>query len=125
MTRKYLAAASGSLLGTLLVLSACSTKAGTFTSHSNFAYPNSNIHELGPAHGEKTISSWFVPPIVSLEDVLEAKQQALDTYANANILINYTEDVEWTNYVLLPYYEVTYIIDGTAANMSIGDQDLK
>jgi len=101
----------------------CAVKMGHFVPNSHFAYPNSNITNLGPVSAEVKKSAFLIPPTLTLDDVRGAYRSALQKAQGANILINFKEDTTFTMY---PYfYVISYQIEGTAAHMEVGKQTLK
>lgn len=103
----------------LAATTGCSTTFGHFVPNSQFAYPNSNIKSLGPVKAEVEHYS----KSLTLEDIKKCYNDALAKAPGANILINYRED---TTYTSLPIgYKVKYVLEGEAAQQTIGQQHLK
>lgn len=108
----------------ILVMAGCSHTFGSYVPNAQFAYPNSNIKPLGTVQAKVTKTG--SPPVLTLEDVKKAYNDALSQAEGANILINYKEDTTWTS-VPLPLFPSTveYRIEGTAARMEVGTKALK
>ena len=105
----------------------CSTRIGRYVPNAQFAYPNSNITTLGPTKGAASRWSILFAPKLSVKDIRAAHNEALSAAAGANILINFKEDTTFTTIPipLLPVYIVTYSVEGEAAQMDIGKQELE
>jgi hypothetical protein len=101
-------------------------KMGRVVTNSQFAYPNSNVKALGPVRAEVTKSGWFSPPPLEMKDVKAAYNRALSQVEGANLLINYKEDTTVTYYPIAYfwYFTVKYEIEGQAARMTVGKQEL-
>ena len=104
----------------------CTIKLGMFLPNSNFAYPNSNVEPLGRVTGSASKTTVFSAAIVDKE--------MLDTaYANAlkqkggDLLINYKLTTETTMIPIpfIPIFITELKVDGTAAKMTVGKQELK
>lgn len=102
----------------------CTMEVGRYVPNSQFAYPNSNVEVLGPVSGKVSRTSVLFSPSLSLEDIKGAYNEALSQAEGANILLNYTEDTAYTNWVI-PVYTVEYRIEGQAARMEVGRQELE
>jgi hypothetical protein len=104
----------------------CTIGSGTWpVSHSNFAYPNSNIVPLGHVKGEASqfylLHSIVVDPALHEKAVQEAIKQK-----GGDILVDYYVRYHVKQY--LPMFlltESTWIVEGTAAKMEIGKQTLQ
>ena len=115
--KRYIVAMAG------LLLTACTTVSYDLHPKSHFDYPNSNIKPLGQASGEASQISLFLPPSLSGELERQAVQAALSTKPGADILINYTAETKITALAFI--YILAHKVQGTAASMSVGVQDLK
>lgn len=105
-------------------MAACTVKGGRFVSNSQFAYPNSNIKILGPAHAEITKKRIILAPTFDIKELKQTYNKALAGQAGANILVNYSEDT--TFYTVFGIANtMTYEIKGEAAKMEIGRQYLR
>ena len=108
-----------SVVVALAATTGCSTTFGHFVPNSQFAYPNSNIKSLGPVRAEVTCFG----RAFTVEEIRKCYNDALAQAPGANILINYRED---TTYTSLPVsYKVKYVVEGEAAQQTIGQQHLK
>lgn len=122
MDRRRLCGLTLVALAALLCVAGCSMKMGHLVTNSQFAYPNSNIKTLGQVRAEVSRGKWFTPPMLTIEDIRGAYQEALRREEGANILINFKED---TTYTMFPFYSmVKYEIEGEAARMDVGQQEL-
>ena len=119
------------VLGLMLIacalLSGCTYRYGQLTPNSQFAYANSNVTPLGHVHGEVSKGTWIWYPSLTVSDVKSAYNDALKKAEGANILINFKEDTE---FLMIPiplftYYRVKYTLDGEAAKMEVGSQELR
>jgi hypothetical protein len=113
-----------SLLG-FVMFSGCTFQYGHMQPNSQFAYANSNVKALGPVHAETKKSGWFAPPSLNVDDIKGVYNKALSQVEGANILINFKEDTYFTSYSPLPLYQIKYVLDGEAAKMTVGTQELK
>ena len=108
----------------MFFMTACTVKGGRFVPNSQFAYPNSNIKMLGPAHAEITKKSIIIAPKFDIKDLKQTYNKALASQAGANILVNFSEDT--TFYTVLGIANtLTYELNGEAAKMEVGRQYLK
>ncbi|MCK4340682.1 MAG: hypothetical protein KAY37_03025 [Phycisphaerae bacterium] len=103
----------------------CTYQAGRFVPNSQYAYPNSNIKSLGPVRAEVSKTWWIFTPELKLEDVRKCYNDALSQVSGANILINYSEDTIYTTYPILSIHNVKYVLEGEAARMTVGRQELR
>jgi len=100
----------------------CSTTVGTFQPTTHFAYPNSNVQPLGHISASISEGSFIFPPSLDKEKILKLMNDALAQKPGADMITNYRLD---TTYTMYPYYTVqTVKIEGTAAKMEVGEQDL-
>ena len=124
--RKYgIVVTCGVCLILLSSSSGCTHTAGHFNPNTQYAYPNSNIESLGPVRAEMSKTMWILSPQLELEDVKKCYNDALSQASGANILINYSEDTTYTMIPILEIRNVKYVIEGEAARMTIGQQDLR
>ncbi len=105
----------------------CSSTGGAFVPHSQFVYPNSNVKVLGQAKAEISKTGVFMPPNLTIEDLRKVYQQALSQVSGANVLVNYKEDTHFSYIPLpiFPIYTIRYTIEGDAARMEAGKQELR
>lgn len=115
----------GLLFLACVILSGCTYRYGRLQPNSQFPYANSNVTPLGHVHAEVKTSSWFVYPKLGVDDIKGTYNDALRQQAGANILINFKEDTYTTSFAIIPYYQIRYVIDGEAARMDVGRQELK
>ena len=114
---------------TSLIMSGCSTKvgfSGSNTISTNFVYPNSNVVPLGEVSAETSKTTWFLPPTLTYEDVVELREQALSQQAGATNIINPMVDTKFTviPIPILNIFTMTTTIKGTAVKAEVGKQKL-
>ena len=93
-------------------------------SQSHFDFPNSNVYPLGHVTGKATITSLFTPALITGDLKERAINDALAKNPEAELLVNYTENVKIVYFVILPIYIMDYEVEGTAAKMTVGKQHL-
>ncbi len=125
MTQRLMVLATGLALIVLASTGGCSYTYGHFTPNTQYAYPNSNIDTLGPVKAEIVKTTWIITPQLKLGDVRECYHDALSQASGANILINYSEDTTYTRIPILAINSIKYAIEGEAARMTVGKQELK
>ncbi len=102
----------------------CTYQVGHFNPNTQFAYPNSNIKTLGPVKAEVKKIWWLLSPTLELEDIKSCYNEALSQASGANLLINYSEDTYYTQIPIIGINIIKYVIEGEAAHMTIGQQEL-
>jgi hypothetical protein len=108
----------------MFVMSGCSkTYVTGFRTESNFAFPNSNVSPLGATSGSSApacslLGVDFVTSSMQDEAVKNALQKK-----QGDILVNYLEFTTMTNLLILNC--TSYSVEGTAAKMTVGMQNLK
>lgn len=100
----------------------CSTTHGSFEPNTHFAFPNSNVQPLGHISATVKEGGFLIPPTLTKEKVLKLTSDALGQKPGADMVINYRLDTTYTMYPL--YYVQTIKLEGTAAKMQVGEQDL-
>jgi hypothetical protein len=113
------------LASAIVLATGCTYRAGHFNPNTQFAYPNSNIKTLGPVKAEVKKTTWIVRPELKLDDIKGCYNEALAQASGANILVNYSEDTYFTAVPFLSIFTVRYVIQGEAAAMTIGQQELR
>lgn len=108
----------------MFVATGCSkTYVTGFHTESNFAYPNSNVTPLGYAAGASSPAcSLFGQKFVTADMQDEAVKNALQA-KQGDILVNYIAFTKLSSYLIINCTE--YMVEGTAAKMVIGTQNLK
>lgn len=104
-------------------LSACTFKAGAVTPNANFVYPNSNVETLGSVTASKSKFGVFVAKSLSMRELEDLYRSAL-AQKNGDILINARIDASVTFWEILPLFNSSWTISGTAARMTVGTQKL-
>ncbi|MCL7423329.1 MAG: hypothetical protein M8364_20785 [Methylobacter sp.] len=111
-----------SLAALALSQSGCSTTHGTFEPTAHFAYPNSNVQPMGHVSATVKEGMFLIPPTLNKEKVLKLMSDALAQQPGADAIINYRLD---TTYTMYPFYYVqTVKLEGSAAKMQVGEQEL-
>lgn len=105
------------------VTTGCAVTAGRFNTETHFSFPNSNVVPLGQV--KSTMSRWsFLFPKVTADDALGLMKEAIAQQSGADLVINYVLDTKTT--IFPPFIYITDIVlEGTAARMEIGEQDLR
>ena len=109
----------------LCYVSGCQTTVGHMVPNSQFAYPNSNVKMLGPVKAEITKTSWLIAPDLKIADLRKCYNDAMSKASGANILVNYRESTTLTIYPIIFVSSVKYTLEGDAAQMDVGKQQLK
>jgi hypothetical protein len=110
-----------------LMLSSCTQKFYLRSAQAQFTYPNSNVVPTGQkVTGKVSKIKLFLPPSITSELEGQAVNAALRQSNGADILINV--DKFW-NVTMIPLYIInlyvaTYTVEGEAAKMTLGKQDL-
>jgi len=110
-----------------LFQSSCSSTNGAFVPNTHFAFPNSNVQPMGHINATVSEGAFIFPPSLTKEKVLKLMSDALAQKPGADMVINYRIDTTYTAYPFysLPLYTVqTLKLEGTAAKMQVGEQDL-
>jgi len=113
-----------SVLCMAFTMAGCSkTYVTGFHTESNFAYPNSNVTPLGYASGVSSSACAFMGQKFVTSDMQdEAVKNALQS-KQGDILVNYIAFTKLTNLFIMNCTE--YLVEGTAAKMVIGTQNLR
>lgn len=106
------------------MLAACSMTAGGVGEKTHFSFPNSNVSPLGPVKVEKVKWSWIFPRNFSAQEMKDMLNEALAQQAGADLVINYKTDVTVTVVPILNIIKTTFVLQGTAADMVVGEQAL-
>ncbi len=93
-------------------------------SQSHFDFPNSNVYPLGHVSGKSSLATFFTPPLITGDLKERAINDALAKNPEAELLVNYTENVKIITFLILPLYVMNYEVEGTAAKMTVGKQHL-
>jgi hypothetical protein len=111
-----------SLVALALSQIGCSTTHGAFEPTAHFAYPNSNVQPMGHVSAIVKEGMFLIPPTLNKEKVLKLMSDALAQQPGADAIINYRLD---TTYTMYPFYYVqTVKLEGSAAKMQVGEQEL-
>ncbi len=107
----------------LCVIASCSINAGHFNTESHFSFPNSNVTPLGQV--KSTLSRWsFFSLPVEGDDALNLVNEAIAQKSGADLMLNYILDTKITMFPLF-IYKADMVVEGTAAKMEIGEQELR
>ena len=114
---------SSLLLLTVLGAVGCSTTIGDFHAKSRYVYPNSNVTVLGPVKGEVSRTWFLITPRLTVAHMEKAYNDALSQTPGANLIVTMKEDTTFTTFLFIN--SITYKIEGEAARMDVGSQQLK
>lgn len=105
------------------VITGCAVTAGHFNTETHFSFPNSNVVPLGQV--KSTMSRWsFLFPNVTGDEALGLMKEAIAQQSGADLVINYVLDTKTT--IFPPFiYKTDMVLEGTAAKMEIGEQELR
>lgn len=109
-----------------VLLAGCTVGSGVaLKPQSHFSYPNSNVTPLGRVTGEASTSGLL--PVTYDADLEEEAIQTALKEKGGDILIDYIATTTITAFPLLiiTVYTTTVRVDGTAAKMTIGRQQLR
>lgn len=107
----------------LVLITGCAVTAGRFNTETHFSFPNSNVVPLGQV--KSTMSRWsFLLPNVTGDDALGLMKEALAQQSGTDLVINYVLDTKTTIFPLF-IYKTDMVLEGTAAKMEIGEQELR
>lgn len=111
----------------LLIFSACViASTADFVPQTHFDFPNSNVKPIGPAKGKATNFRIFVPSNVDSDLEENAYRSALQQTGGDMLIDVYkTSSTRMLNLLYLTFYWTTLEVEGIAANMEIGKQELK
>lgn len=102
----------------------CTRSSGFYFNNSKFVYPNSNIEPLGHVSVSESWDGLFFPPRLGAEEINSVVNAAL-RQKGGDLLINYKMTVSVTTFPIIPIYITELIVEGTAAKMTIGRQEIK
>ena len=94
-------------------------------SNSHFAYPNSNVKALGPVVVKSTRFDMFGPSMMNSDADVKLFDKAISQVEGANILSDYVRVTTLKATPVIPVHWVEESIEGTAARMEVGQQDIK
>lgn len=105
-----------------LLAGGCTITTGDLETNNRFAFPNSNVEPLGFVSAEESKTEFFIPDGPDREMRNRVLQAALDQ-KQGDIMIDYKWTTMTTVYPL--FITTTKLrIDGTAARMDVGGQDV-
>ena len=113
------------ILGLLVSVLLCSCHAMSgvqFAPSSHFAFPNANVVPIGHATGEASRTSFMIPEIFNADLEEQAYTNAL-TASGGDLIIDVTKYYEVTSIFII--YITTLRVEGTAAVMEVGEQELR
>jgi len=123
LTRNAMSALA--IVAVLFTSTGCTMKIGMFQPNSNFAYPNSNVEPLGRVTGSASKWGIFSASIID-KDMLDTAYSNALKQKGGDLLINYKITSETTLYpIFIPFFKTELKVDGTAAKMTVGKQELK
>lgn len=112
------------ILFIILALSGCTFKVGDFVPNNRFAFPNSNVECMGNVSAEVSKMGFFNAVSVDKALIDDVMNQALKE-KGGDLLINYKMETSVTSYAILPIFQTTFRVEGTACKMTVGRQELK
>lgn len=92
---------------------------------SHFAYPNSNVKALGPVCVKSTRFNMFGPSMMNSEADVKLYDKAISQVQGANILIDYIRVTTLKAAPVIGVHWTEESIEGTAARMEVGQQEIK
>ena len=103
-------------------LAGCYSKFGGLEPNSHFAYPNSNVKAIGPVKASAKKFGFIVGSSIDKQFVMKVYNEALKT-SGGDLIIDAKFDTE--TFMFWPISVTTLTLEGTAASMVIGKQELK
>lgn len=103
-------------------LTGCYSKMGGFEPNSHFAYPNSNVKALGPVEASDYKLGFIFGRSVDSKFITGIYNEALKK-SGGDLIIDSKVDI--STFMLWPFSVMTLTVDGTAATMALGKQELK
>jgi hypothetical protein len=93
---------------------------------SHFAYPNSDVKDLGPVKAKITGPASLDFQQFTAEDDLNLYNTALAQVEGANIILDYYKIIRWYSILVWPYppifkFQAEMELEGRAAKMDIGE----
>ena len=111
------------LVFALGIVTGCSMKFGSLEPNTQFVYPNSNVHVLGPVSASMTkLGILGIGGFFSGDEIRSVYREALAQRAGANVIVNFNQDTVSTMWMIVTVN--TYTISGDAASMEVGKQRL-
>lgn len=105
------------LSATLFVVAGCSSGANDLVIQSKFAYPNGDYTDLGPTFAEKSVTSFLSPPTMDKALFNELSNEALSKKQGSDQLVDYVISNNVTSFAIVPVYQSTFRIEGTAIKL--------
>lgn len=106
-----------------LLVASCTVTHGRYGTNSHFAYPNSNVAPIGQVKASTSKISFLISPSFDDGEIIQLIQEAIAQKSGADMLLNFSLDTKITILPLITKSEIT--IEGTAAKMEVGTQELK
>jgi hypothetical protein len=93
-------------------------------SQSKFTYPNSNVVPLAPVKVEVSGPGAFLalPDLVTSDNDLKVFNAAMAKVDGSNLIVDYVKN--YRSYYFLFFHWSTLELEGTAAQMTVGKQEL-
>ena len=92
---------------------------------SHFAYPNSNVKDLGPIKLKMNTRRTVTPELSTGDNDELVFNRAMAQVAGANIILDYVRSSTVYQFGGMPIYWTEEILEGTAGRMEVGEQGLK
>ncbi|MCS3748922.1 PBP1b-binding outer membrane lipoprotein LpoB [Salinibacter ruber] len=114
------------ILVSAVLLSACSTTRGSYSDRSHYVYPNSNVEPIGQTQAVLEKSSVVLTPQIERREIETLIEKAISKRPDADILIDYKTNTKRSSYGLgiITYNKLRVTVEGTAADMEVGEKDL-
>ena len=111
---------------TLLLVAGCQVaQYSELGPQSHFDYPNSNVKAIGPVRVKINGHSGMGMALPTAEDHAKVYQAALLQVEGATLITDYAKTVRIYQVPIIPWSWNTLEIEGTAAKMTIGKQELR
>jgi len=101
----------------------CTMNSGSYGTNSHFSYPNSNVIPMRQVKATTSKLSFIISPSFNDGEIIKLTQDAIAQQPEASLLLNYTLDTKITSFLFVTKMDIT--IEGTAAKMNIGSQELQ
>jgi len=124
---KVVALSMASFVSLAVVFTGCQVAQVTqLGPQSHFAYPNSNVTPLGPAKAKVSGGSGLQMPMPTSRSDVAVYNKAISQVNGANLVVDYIKTFKVYVFPLLPFfYWSAAEIEGTAAKMEVGKQQLR
>ncbi len=115
--------ASLTLAMLLLLMTGCTYSFGVRSNNLEFVYPNSNVTPVGEVSTSDSATTFLSPKVFDAKEINALVQRAL-AEKGGDILLNAVITYKLTTIPILPIMTTDVHITGTAAKMTVGEQNL-